>query len=94
MVDDVSGPIASRTVTHVFSDHTLIQAETFYRVDTELFEPRQGALTESEQDRELVGHWFHVSDLAQLNTWPADMGGLLAATASSPIDWGEVEESP
>lgn len=88
------GPIATRTVTHNFSDRILVQHEVFFRLETRRFEPLPMGLTRSEDARQLVGEWIDISALASYPTWPRDMFALLRATPSDPVHWGDVEESP
>ena len=94
--EQLLGPIATRVVTHGYSDQILIQAEDFYLLRTEPFEVDVSGHTEHEQIT-LSGHdWVEVSDPSLGTIWPAVLPALLALADSPelwPVDLGPVEES-
>lgn len=89
---ELQGPIATRTVTHGYSDRVLIQHETFYLLRAEPFEPRDAALTPAERSRRVETRWFGLDDLP-LPLWPAELAALAGWAGGAPRDLGEVEES-
>lgn len=90
---ELGRPIATRVVTHRYSDRVLVQDEVFYRVDVPRFEPRPAALSPSERRRDIGLEWVPISRLDDYRTWPGDLYRLLLATPDSPLLWGEVDES-
>lgn len=92
-VNRLGAPLAVRRVTHGYSDRILIQEETFYRIDTERFEPVAEGLTERERRRRVGTGWHRLADLPD-PVWPAELG-LLAGLSGreEPLDLGDVEES-
>lgn len=84
-------PVATRTVTHGYSDRILIQHETYFRLEVEMFEPVNAALTEAEARRRVTSGWFPLDALPE-NVWPAELA-TLARHDGYPVDLGEVEES-
>lgn len=86
------GPVATRVVTHGYSDRILIQDETFYLLHTRRFDPVDADLTEAERRRRVETAWFPVRALPD-PVWPAQLGALIAWDGGEPIDLGEVEES-
>lgn len=89
---DLRGPIASRVVTHGYSDRILIQNEIFYRVEVEPFIPDPAALTQGETERLTAQRWFPIDALPS-PLWPAELGQLLSWAGGAPIELGHVEES-
>ncbi|GAA4889760.1 hypothetical protein GCM10025789_02750 [Tessaracoccus lubricantis] len=84
-------PVATRTVTHGYSDRVLIQHETYYRLRVERFEPVHAALSEAESRRRVETRWWPLDDLPP-DVWPAQLPAL-AEHDGAPLDLGEVEES-
>ena len=92
-VNRLGAPLAVRRVTHGYSDRILIQEETFYRIDTERFEPVAEGLTERERRRRVGTDWHRLADLPD-PVWPAELAELVAAPAAAALrDLGDVEES-
>lgn len=89
--DDLGEPVATRTVTHGYSDRVLIQHETYYRLVVERFEPVHAALSEAEARRRVATAWHPLDDLPE-NTWPAELAEI-ARHEGGPLDLGDVEES-
>lgn len=89
---ELQGPIATRTVTHGYSDRVLIQHETFYLLHTEPFEPLDAALTAAERSRRVETGWFGLDDLPR-PLWPAELAALVGWAGEAPLELGEVEES-
>ncbi len=89
---ELEGPVATRVVTHGYSDRILIQAETFFRVRTNEFTPTVDGLTPWEQERDLQPEWFDLESLPEA-VWPAQLGSLVAWEGPEPLGLGEVEES-
>lgn len=89
---ELVGPVATRVVSHGYSDRILIQAETFYLLRTERFEPVNAALSEAEARRRVASDWFLVDDLPD-DVWPSELPTLVAWDGGAPLDLGEVEES-
>ena len=89
---DLVGPVATRVVSHGYSDRILIQAETFYLLRTARFEPVNAALTEAEARRRVASVWFPIDDLPD-DVWPSELPALVAWGGGDPLDLGEVEES-
>lgn len=89
---ELLGPVATRTVTHGYSDRILIQHETYFLARVERVEPEPGGLTEREQARHVATGWFPITDLP-VPTWPAQLAALAAWDGGPPIDLGDVEES-
>lgn len=90
--DDLEGPIATRTVTHGYSDRILIQHETFFLLRTHRFDPDMQGLTASETKRRVSTDW-HALDCLPDPVWPAAIAQLVAWDGGAPIDLGDVEES-
>lgn len=88
----LEGPIATRTVTHGYSDRILVQAETFYLLRTERFAPVDAALTAAERRRRVETAWFDLDDLP-VPVWPGELRMLVAWRGGEPVDLGAVEES-
>lgn len=88
---ELGEPVATRTVTHGYSDRVLIQHETFFRLVTDRFEPVAAGLSEAESRRRVEIRWFPLDDLPP-DVWPAELA-LLAAHDGDPLDLGDVEES-
>lgn len=88
---DLGEPIATRTVTHGYSDRVLIQHETYFRLYVERFEPVHAALSPAEARRRVETAWHPLDDLPE-EVWPAELAEL-ARHDGAPLDLGEVEES-
>lgn len=88
---DLGEPVATRVVTHGYSDRVLIQHETFFRLFVERFEPVHAALSAAEARRRVETGWFPLAELPS-PVWPAELA-MLAAHRGAPIALGEVEES-
>lgn len=88
----LEGPIATRTVTHGYSDRILVQAETFFLLRTAHFIPVDAALTPAERGRRVETGWFHLDQLPT-PVWPAQLRALAAWAGGAPIILGEIEES-
>ena len=89
---DLQGPIASRIVSHGYSDRILIQAETFFLLRTDRFEPVDAQLTAAERTRRVETAWFRLDALPG-DLWPAQLATLAAWDGGDPIDLGRMEES-
>ncbi|MDO5501367.1 MAG: NUDIX domain-containing protein [Propionibacteriaceae bacterium] len=87
----LDGPIATRTVTHGYSDRVLIQHETYFRLVVERFEPVPMALSPSERRRRVETAWHSLDNLPP-NVWPDGLAGL-AHHDGEPLELGDVEES-
>lgn len=90
--DALEGPVATRVVTHGYSDRVLIQRETFYLLRTQRFVPRDLALTPAETLRRVETGWFPLDGLPQ-PVWPGELGDLVRWSGGEPVDLGDVEES-
>lgn len=90
--EELEGPIATRTVTHGYSDRILVQDETFYRLRTVAFEPVDAALTTAERARRVATAWFPLTGLPE-PVWPAEVHELASWRGPDAIDLGAVEES-
>lgn len=90
--DRLEGPVATRSVTHGYSDRILVQAETFYLLRTERFAPVDAALTAAERRRRVETAWFDLDDLP-VPVWPGELRMLVAWRGGEPVDLGAVEES-
>lgn len=88
---ELVGPVATRVVSHGYSDRILIQAETFYLLRTARFAPVNAALTEAEARRRVASGWFPIDDLPDV--WPSELPMLISWDGGEPLDLGEVEES-
>lgn len=93
---DVVGPVASRTVSHGFSDQITYQHETFFVVRCPRFDVEPAALTPEEQMTMQEWRWWSLDDLdaASHPVWPADLVRLardVIAGRSSHLP--DVEES-
>lgn len=89
--ESLGEPVATRTVTHGYSDRVLVQHETFYRLGVERFEPQHLGLTEAESKRRVETSWFALNQLPP-EVWPAQLAAL-AQHSGHALDLGEVEES-
>lgn len=85
-------PVATRTVTHGYSDRILVQHETFFRLEVEQFEPQHLGLTEAEAKRHVETSWFPLDDLPPA-VWPAQLAELARRSDGEVLELGEVEES-
>lgn len=83
--------IATRTVTHGYSDRILIQDEVFYRIEVPHFTATPAALTEAEAKRRVSTQWFPLSELPA-DVWPVELAEL-AQYEGDRLELGEVEES-
>ncbi|GAA1378892.1 NUDIX hydrolase [Luteococcus sanguinis] len=91
--DDLLGPIATRTVTHGYSDRVLVQHETIFALDVaEAFEVDPAGLTEGELLRLGEFGWFAPDQWRTMTVWPP-LEPLAEADGSTCVDLGEVEES-
>ncbi|MHA7862408.1 NUDIX hydrolase [Tessaracoccus sp. Y36] len=89
--EELGRPVATRTVTHGYSDRVLIQHETYYRLHVPRFDPVHAALSEAEAKRRVETRWFPL-DALPADVWPAELP-LLAAHDGEALDLGEIEES-
>lgn len=92
------GPLARRVVVHGYSDQITQQAEEFFAVRTQRFEPTDAGYTEDEKVTLSGSRWFTQGELAGADApvWPADLLRLWDAVddaVSWPLDLGLVEES-
>lgn len=90
--EDLGAPVATRTVTHGYSDRILIQHETYFRLITARFTPRPTGLTPSEVRRRVETGWFRLDELPA-DVWPAQLARLALLEGDAPVDLGDVEES-
>lgn len=88
---ELGEPVATRTVTHGYSDRILIQHETYYRVLVHHFDPVHAALSDAEARRRVETAWFGLDALPP-DVWPAELAAL-AMHDGHPLDLGAVEES-
>ncbi|MDF1488235.1 NUDIX hydrolase [Tessaracoccus caeni] len=90
--EQVQGPVATRIVTHGYSDRILVQEETFYLVRVERFDPDPTGLTANERTR-MMGHGWFPLDALPSPLWPAQLAQLLAWDGGPAIELGSMEES-
>jgi 8-oxo-dGTP pyrophosphatase MutT (NUDIX family) len=96
--EQLLGPLATRVVTHGFSDKVTDQHETFYLARVDAFDVDISGHTEDER-LTVVGHrWWNRSDLAESKDvfWPTNLEELLTLAVSAqdwPVDFGTMEES-
>lgn len=89
---DLEGPVATRLVTHRYSDRVLIQHETIFRAHTDLFVPDPQGLTLSEMRRGIELAWHRLDALPE-PIWPAQIATLAYQDPAVVLDLGEVDES-
>lgn len=90
---DLLGPVATRTVTHGYSDRVLVQHETIFVLDVpEPFEVVPAGLTEGELLRLGTSGWFTRDEWTSMTVWPP-LEPLAYAAGTTCTDLGQVEES-
>ena len=85
----LGAPIATRTVTHGYSDRILTQHETYFRLLVERFEAVAVALSSAEARRRVETSWFAL-DAPPSHVWPAELR-ILAAHDGEVVDLRDVE---
>ncbi len=91
---DLIGPIATRRVTHGYTDQILTQDETFYAIDVpEAFAIDHAGFTEREKVGITKSGWFTMDEVADMWVWPANLPELFASDGRTCLDMGDVEES-
>lgn len=90
--DALLGPIATRTVTHGYTDRILIQHETFFLLHTARFRPFMAGLTARETERRVATEWHRLDDLPS-PVWPGELARLTSWDGGGAVDLGDVEES-
>jgi 8-oxo-dGTP pyrophosphatase MutT (NUDIX family) len=97
---DLTGPLATRSVVHGYSDVVTTQAEVFWLVRCSAFEVSTEGHTELERLTMTEHRWWSRAELEATTqeVWPRDLLTLWSAAEvergdPSPLDLGTVEES-
>jgi 8-oxo-dGTP pyrophosphatase MutT (NUDIX family) len=92
--DDLIGPVAHRRVSHGYSDEVLTQEEQFFVVDLpERQEADTSGFTEEELRTMRGSGWFSLTDLADMDVFPADIARFVSVPLPEFVEYGDVDES-
>lgn len=90
---DLIGPIGHRIVSHGYSDQVLVQEETFWALDVDVFDIDTSGFTEGERETVRDSRWFSPESLGAIEVWPAQLPQLKLFQQGDFLEMGEVEES-
>lgn len=92
-VETLIGPIGHRIVSHGYSDQVLLQEETFWAVDVEVFHVDTSGFTEGERITVADVRWFTLEEVMGVEVWPSELPELFRMKRGDFLDMGRVEES-